>query len=132
MRSAPSIPTPTCWAAHVDVQPTCEEEVLSGDAGRYKVILLWRVQYLRQSVVTALEDYIARGGVVICDATTRVPIKGAIKTSVDLAMGDGKSNPDPNDPRFGGPGITGLSVPGPCGAGAQNPGSIRSALGRLR
>ena len=92
--------------AHVDVQPTCEEEVLSGDAARYKVILLWRVQYLRQSVVTALEDYIARGGVVICDATSQVPIKGAIKTSVDLAMGDGKSNPDPNDPRLGGPGIT--------------------------
>ena len=91
--------------AHVDIQPTCEEEVLSGDASRYKVLVLWRVQYLRQSVVTALEDYIAKGGVVICDATTAVPIKGAIKTSVDLAMGDGKSNPDPNDPRFGGPGI---------------------------
>ncbi len=91
--------------AHVDVQPTCEEEVLSGDAAQYKVILLWRVQYLRQSVVTALENYIAKGGVVICDATTRVPIKGAIKTSVDLAMGEGKSDPDPNDPRLGGPGI---------------------------
>ena len=91
--------------AQADVQPTCEEEVLSGDAARYKVLLLWRVQYLRQSVVTALENYIAKGGVVICDATTQVPIKGAIKSSVDLAMGDGKSNPDPNDPRLGGPGI---------------------------
>ncbi len=91
--------------AQVDVQPTCEEEVLSGDAARYKVILLWRVQYLRQSVVTALENYLAKGGVVICDATTQVPIKGAIRTSVDLTMGEGKSDPDPNDPRFGGPGI---------------------------
>lgn len=92
--------------AHVDVQPTCEEEVLSGDARRYRVILLWRVQYMREAVVKALEDYIAQGGVVLADATTQVPIQGAIKLSVDLAMGEGKSDPDPNDPRFGGPGIT--------------------------
>jgi hypothetical protein len=91
--------------AQVDVQPTCEEEVLSGDARRYQAILLWRVQYLRQSVVTALEDYIAQGGVVICDATTQVPLKGAVRIPVDLAMGEGKSDPDPNDPRLGGPGI---------------------------
>jgi hypothetical protein len=91
--------------AHVDAQPICEEEVLSGDAARYKTIVLWRVQYLRQSVVTALENYIAQGGTVVCDATTVVPLKGAIKSPVDLAMGAGKSEPDPNDPRLGGPGI---------------------------
>jgi hypothetical protein len=91
--------------AHLDVQPTCEEEILSGDAHRYKTIFLWRVQYLRASVVTALEKYIAGGGTVVCDATTSVPIKGAVQSSVDLAMGAGKSNPDPSDPRLGGPGI---------------------------
>ena len=80
--------------AHLDVQPTCEEEVLSGYIKNYKTILLWHVEWMRESVVKALEDYIAQGGVVLADSTTTVPIKGAIKLPVDLAMGDKKSKPD--------------------------------------
>ena len=90
---------------HIDVQPTCEEEVVSGYIGKYKTILLWHVEWMRESVVRALEDYIAKGGVVLADSTTVVPIKGAIKLPVDLAMGDKQSKPDVNDPRLGGPGI---------------------------
>jgi hypothetical protein len=98
-------PFANLMGAHLDVQPTCEEEAMSGYIKDYKAILLWRVEWMRAAAVKALEDYIAKGGVVLCDATTTVPIKGAIKLSVDLAMGDGKSNPDDKDPRFGGPGI---------------------------
>ena len=90
---------------HLDVQPTCEEEVLSGYIRNYKTILLWHVEWMRESVVKALENYIAKGGVVLADSTTIVPIKGAIRLPVDLAMGDKKSKPDVNDLRFGGPGI---------------------------
>ena len=91
--------------AHLDIQPTCEEEALSGYIRNYKVLLLWHVQWMRESVVKALEEYIAKGGVVLADSTTIVPIKGAIKLPVDLAMGDKRSKPDVNDPRFGYPGI---------------------------
>ena len=98
-------PFANLMGAHLDVQPTCEEEVLSGHAKGYGAILLWHVEWLRESVVRALEEHVARGGVVLADATTTVPIQGAIRLPVDLAMGDGKSNPDDKDPRFGGPGI---------------------------
>jgi len=90
---------------HLDVEPTCEEEAISGDINRYKAVLLWHVEWLRAAAVKALEDYIARGGVVLADATTTVPIKGAVRLPVDLAMGAGESQPDKEDPRFGRPGI---------------------------
>ena len=107
----PIYPTTAVYAyanllgAHLDVQPTCEEEAISGYIGKYKTILLWHAEWMRESAVRALEDYVAKGGVVLADSTTVVPIKGAIKLPVDLAMGDKQSKPDVNDPRFGGPGI---------------------------
>ena len=91
--------------AHLDVQPTCEEEAISGYIGNYQAVLLWHVEWMRASAVKALEDYIGKGGVVLADSTTTVPINGAIKLPVDLAMGDAKSKPSANDPRQGGPGI---------------------------
>ena len=60
---------------------------------------------MRESVVKAMENYIAQGGTVLADSTTIVPIKGAIKLPLDLAMGDKKSRPEVNDARFGDPGI---------------------------
>ena len=101
--------------AHLDVEPTCEEEAISGDIKRYKAILLWHVEWMRASAVKALEQYIARGGVVLADATTTVPIKGAVRLPVDLAMGTGKTKPH-EDPRFGHPGILDYLHPSRVGA----------------
>lgn len=74
--------------AHLDVEPTCEEELISGNADRYEGILLWRVKWLRRSAYDALLRYIEQGGRVYADVGTQLDIPGAIRLPVDLALGN--------------------------------------------
>ncbi len=91
-------------AAHVDVEPTCEEELVSGDAKRYKAVLLWRVKWLRQTAYDSLARYAREGGLVLADAFTEIDVPGMKRLPVDLAMGQaagaapGKPDPARQDP----------------------------------
>jgi len=93
-------------SAHVDVEPTCEEEAIAGELKRYRAVLLYRVKWLRQKAFDALVKYAQDGGLVLADASTELTIPGAKRLAVDLAMGagEGKSS-GPGARQFGYPGI---------------------------
>lgn len=73
--------------AHVDVEPIAEEEV---ETSRHRVIALSGVLHLRASSVTALADYIKRGGVVVLDRDCMISVPGAQKLDVSLGQGTDK------------------------------------------
>ena len=74
--------------AHFDVEVTCEEEVLSGEADRFDVILLYDVRWLRQSVCDALVARAARGDLVLLDSSVPIDIPGAQRVNLDIGMGE--------------------------------------------
>jgi hypothetical protein len=80
---------------HFDVEPVSEDEVLAGRAPRYKAMLLYNVQYLRQSVYEALAQHAANGGLVILDRTIPFDIPGAKRINVDIGMGTESTKPFP-------------------------------------
>lgn len=73
--------------AHVDVEPVWPEE-LAERTDQYKVILLHNIDWLTQSNVNLLEDYIRRGGVVLRDSLTEVDVFGAYRLPFPLGAGD--------------------------------------------
>lgn len=108
--------------AHIDAEPTCEEELISGDARRYDAILLWNCAWIRQRAFDALADYIAAGGRVLADRSTRIEIPGMQRLDVDLAMGgEHESRVFESDARMGYPGINDYLVP-------ERVGAVRAAL----
>ena len=99
-------------AAHIDVEPTCEEEVMAGSLP-YKTLLLWHVQWLRQAAADELKRFMAGGGVVLADASTTIDLPGMIRLPVDFAMGADAAKTEINstDLRFGYPGIHDYALP---------------------
>lgn len=63
--------------AHIPVELVDEERILSGDISHYKVIYLADARVLPASVAKALENFIAKGGIVMMDNLSKVDIKGA-------------------------------------------------------
>jgi len=109
-------------SAHVDVEPTCEEEVISGDLKGSQAVLLYQVKWLRRQAYDALAKYAREGGLVLADASTAVEIPGAKRLAVDLAMGLGDGKPSATPARsLGDPGIHDYCVP-------QRVGAIREAI----
>lgn len=65
--------------------PVVEEDVLDGTlATNHKVVILSKVEYLDPKVISALEDYIAGGGVVLLDNECTVQINGAKKLGLQM------------------------------------------------
>ncbi|MFH0795927.1 MAG: hypothetical protein V2A65_02600 [Candidatus Omnitrophota bacterium] len=110
--------------AHIDAEPICDEEVLSGYIKDKRAVLLGNIQWISQSVADALEKYVQNGGMVLLDDSTTLPIKGAKKIGVDLGMGDTPSSPDPKDPRFGSPGVYDYLIPKTVMLIKENLGSL--------
>lgn len=71
--------------AHAEAEPVWPEE-LPGRMDRYRVILLHDVDWLCARNAAILADYIARGGVVLCDSATEVQIAGARRLGFDLGV----------------------------------------------
>jgi hypothetical protein len=66
-----------------------EEDVLDGTlANEHKAVILTSVDYLDRQVVAALEDYAARGGLVLLTGDCTVTVKGAKKLPVSPRMAD--------------------------------------------
>jgi len=76
---------------HFDVEMVCEEEIMAGRAARYDAILLYDVLWLTPGVYGALEDYAAKGGLLLLDTTIPFDIAGARRLNVDLGMGKQKT-----------------------------------------
>lgn len=65
--------------------PIVEEDIVDGTAAAYhKVILLTGIEYLDPKVISALEQYIAMGGIVILGDECTVQIKGAQKMGMQI------------------------------------------------
>ena len=80
---------------HFDVEMVAEEEILAGRAGQYQAILLYNINYLRQSVYDALAAHAAKGGMVILDTSIPFDIPGAKRIAADIGMGKEKTLPFP-------------------------------------
>ncbi len=69
--------------SHINLFPVVEEDVLDGTlAAHHKAVLLTGVNYLDPKVISALEEYAARGGKVWLTDDCQVVIKGAEKMGV--------------------------------------------------
>jgi hypothetical protein len=55
----------------------CSEELLAGEASRYRVVFLNGLKWATQGEKRALEDFVRGGGVVVADSNTGIPIEGA-------------------------------------------------------
>ena len=65
--------------------PIVEEDIIDGTAAAYhKVILLTGIEYLDPKVISALEQYIAQGGVVVLGDECTVQINGAQKLGMPI------------------------------------------------
>lgn len=65
--------------------PIVEEDIVDGTAAAYhKVILLTGIEYLDPKVISALEQYVAQGGIVIMGDECTVQIKGAQKLGMQI------------------------------------------------
>jgi hypothetical protein len=65
---------------HIPFTPVVEEDVLDGSvAADYKAIVLTNVNYLDPKVTAVLEDYAAKGGLVLMTDDCQAQIKGAKK-----------------------------------------------------
>ena len=112
--------------AHVDVEPTCREELLAPAVHRYDALVLWNTDWLSQSEVAGLQAYMKRGGVVFQDVGCEAVVPGAQRLDFGIAMGKvNKPNSHPNDMRVGAPALRDYLVPAHVQAIAQ------SALGRF-
>jgi len=66
-----------------------DEEIVDGTlAANHKAVVLTSIDYLDPPVVRALEEFAARGGLVLLTADCEVKIKGAINLGVTPAMPD--------------------------------------------
>jgi hypothetical protein len=74
--------------AHLDVEMTCEEEILSGRASQYQAVLLYDARWLRKSVYDALAAHAAKGGLVLLDTSVPFDIPGTKRVKVDLGLGE--------------------------------------------
>ncbi len=73
----------------IPVMPVEEEDVLDGTLAAYhQAVILPKIDYLDPKVVSALESYIAHGGMVLLTDDSQVQIKGAEKlgVTVDASM----------------------------------------------
>jgi hypothetical protein len=73
--------------AHVDAEPICEEEVLSGWISRYDTLILSDIRWLTPSVAQKLQEFIRRGKTVYVDSKTAVPLSGASRLNFHLGEG---------------------------------------------
>lgn len=74
-------------AQHVPMKALCEEELLEPENLRVLTSLsLCDVRTLPQDVLTAIEAYAAGGGRVYLDLDSRIPVKGAVKMSVETMV----------------------------------------------
>ncbi|HEY3418375.1 MAG TPA: hypothetical protein VGM23_15985, partial [Armatimonadota bacterium] len=97
--------------AHIDVEPTCREELLQPDIQRYDALVLWNTDWLSASEIDGFRNYIKHGGVVYQDASCEASIPGAQRLDFDLAMGKAKPQSNPNDMLIGGPSIHDYLLP---------------------
>jgi hypothetical protein len=86
--------------AHCDVEVTCEEEVLSGEADRFDAVLLYDVRWLRRSVHDALAARAAKGGLVLLDSSIPFDIPGAQRVSLDIGLGEERPPGEPSGPHI--------------------------------
>ena len=71
--------------AHYSAMPIVEEDILDGTlAVNHKALFIHSVAYLDPRVITALEGYIAAGGVVLLSDDCQVTIAGAQKLGVAI------------------------------------------------
>lgn len=74
-------------AQHVPMKVLCEEELVKPENLRALTSLsLCDVRTLPENVLKAIEDYAAGGGRVYQDLDSRVPVKGAVKASVQTLV----------------------------------------------
>ena len=76
--------------AQAEVEPVWPEE-LPARMKQYRVIVLHNVDWLTESNLKILKDYIAGGGAVLCDSLTEVEVPGAVRLDFPLAGNDRKS-----------------------------------------
>ncbi len=68
-----------------------EDDVLDGTlAANHKAVILTSIKHLEPTVVAALEDFAAKGGLVLVTSDCTVAIKGATNLGVTPAMPDAK------------------------------------------
>gem|GEM_PF-3440038 len=63
--------------AHLPVDLVADEEVLAGILAKYRVLILNNIDYLTESVVAAIAEFVGRGGAVLADAASEVHIPAA-------------------------------------------------------
>ncbi|MBI4028273.1 MAG: hypothetical protein HY360_25025 [Verrucomicrobia bacterium] len=98
--------------AHIDVEPTCREELFEPEIHRYDAIVLWNTDWLTESEVDGFKAYMKRGGTVLQDAGCEAVIPGAQRLDFDLAMGKTqKTQSHPNDTLIGRPSLQDYLVP---------------------
>ena len=65
------------------MQPVVEEDILDGTvAATSRVVILTSITYLDPRVISGLEEFVARGGVVLTTGDTTVTVKGAINLGI--------------------------------------------------
>jgi len=78
-----------CKLLQQPVMTVVDEDVADGTlAANHKAVLLTSITYLDPPVVAALEDFAAKGGLVLLTADSTVKIQGAIGLGVKPAMPD--------------------------------------------
>jgi len=73
--------------AHAEVEPVWPEE-LPARMTQYRVIVLHDIDWLTESNRKILQDYIAKGGRVLCDSLTEVELPRAVRLDFSLGQAD--------------------------------------------
>lgn len=98
--------------AHIDVEPTCREELLQPEILCYDALVLWNTDWLTEAEVEGFKAYMKRGGVVLQDTGCEATIPGAQRLDFDLALGKAqKPQSNPNDMLVGRPALQDYLVP---------------------
>lgn len=79
------IAVPAAHRAGLQVESVTEKQLLDGSLAKRKVVILPGLIHCREAVVKNLENYIAGGGKVFVDESTKVAIKGAERIPVDFS-----------------------------------------------
>lgn len=70
-------------------QPIVDEDILDGTlAAQHRAVILASIQYLDPALVAALEDFAARGGLVLKTSDCTVAVKGAVDIGMTPALAE--------------------------------------------
>ncbi|MHB9022933.1 MAG: discoidin domain-containing protein [Armatimonadota bacterium] len=72
--------------AHVPAETFSEEEVLDGILSKYKVVAIYDMIVMKQSIARKLEEYIKNGGQVIMARSKDIPLAGAVQLSTEAEL----------------------------------------------